>query len=338
MAHAEVSYQRTHRVGLAFGRTGKISAEAADGLTLLLREAICRVQGDFIQFSFIASKYHQRLKEEFNRNPRDTQTVKKCIEDLVDYLAKTTIESYENLFGHLGYYFRDEIKWRGFDGEPRVSVKVRPAGNVGQKLITTIARHPRAGYDQPGSFEDVDQNTGLKFISDTGGYYLQQDIPKAASVGDYNNPRLDISSVKLYVEGRPGSTKRFFGKFGFGKRQRLEDEAWARCWTSTPGQSADSPLDALSCYKSTLIVPMTLFRNHLKNDFIERFGIQDVERWIFGYLCFDHPDVHFFNKKRDVNVGYIFADVMSLFLLTSSFYTDASKTFTDAQRFCNQQG
>ena len=86
-----------------------------------------------------------------------------------------------------------------------------------------------------------------------------------------------------------------------------------------------------NCYKSTLIIPLTLWNNKLAKLFVEKFNMKDVERTIFGYLCFDHIETYYFYEDFDVNAGYIFADLLSLYLLTYIIYIEQSTTYKKIQ-------
>lgn len=114
-----------------------------------------------------------------------------------------------------------------------------------------------------------------------------------------------------------------------------EDVAWMNCWENVHvGQAAEAPPHD-SCYKSTLIVPMTL-RGHVNRAddmFADQFGLADAERAIFGYLCLDHVCTDYFFDVRDVNVCYIFADLMSFYLMTLINYVNKSATYCSAKEF-----
>ena len=60
--------------------------------------------------------------------------------------------------------------------------------------------------------------------------------------------------------------------------------------------------------------------------FLEYFQAEDADRMIFGYLCFDHEEAGYF-QKDDVSVGYIIADIISLYAFNRLNYTEYSNTF-----------
>ncbi len=90
-----------------------------------------------------------------------------------------------------------------------------------------------------------------------------------------------------------------------------------------------------TCYKSTLIIPITFYNNTLQEEFLSRFGMNNFERTIFGYLCFDHIETEYFNDAMDVDFGYIVADILSLYLVTTLIYTKRSTTYEHANELIN---
>jgi hypothetical protein len=83
---------------------------------------------------------------------------------------------------------------------------------------------------------------------------------------------------------------------------------------------------------------MTLMNNKefdidFKTNFFEK--IPEGSRAIWGFLCLDHPEVNFFRKSDDVIIGYIFADIMSLYFIANFVHTEISKTFNQAKEGCH---
>jgi hypothetical protein len=123
-------------------------------------------------------------------------------------------------------------------------------------------------------------------------------------------------------------------KYGY-----VKDDAWVRCWK--PIQNGDNPIypEHRDCYKATLIIPMTLWgqKARLSPRFLEMLQLKKDDkpgRFIFGFLCFDHTDRGFFNDDTDVMMGYIAADLLSLYIIIRLNYTVNSKTFRDALAAC----
>src|SRR5205085_1029937 len=154
----------------------------------------------------------------------------------------------------------------------------------------------------------IEGNTGFLSVKDSGRYFLENDIPNSARRGRYRNPRLDVSRLN---------------SVSTGARLPWWTSDWDSYWVD---YSRDKAGDR-SFYKSTLIVPLTLRNNALSKEFISSVNLEGIDRYIFGYLCLDHRDSHYFDESTDIDIGYIFADLMSVFVFHRMVYTDLSKTF-----------
>lgn len=79
---------------------------------------------------------------------------------------------------------------------------------------------------------------------------------------------------------------------------------------------------------------MTLLGNTLVPEFKTKFKIEEIEskndRAIYGFLCFDNHKSNYFIEDIDVSIGYIFADILSLYLIERLRYTKYSETFNIA--------
>jgi GAF domain-containing protein len=107
------------------------------------------------------------------------------------------------------------------------------------------------------------------------------------------------------------------------------DKDWQDCWSGLQGGEV--------AYKSVLAVPIT-FRQHasrqkLGRKLVEVLDLPEEGRAILGFLIVDHPASFYFDdppadsfENLDVNVLYLFADTLSLALLTARTYTTASTT------------
>jgi len=76
---------------------------------------------------------------------------------------------------------------------------------------------------------------------------------------------------------------------------------------------------------------MTLVNNTLSVEFKNRFAIQEASlKTIYGFLCLDSHVLNFFNKNQDISIGYMFADLLSLYLINKLIYTTHSSTYKKA--------
>ena len=111
------------------------------------------------------------------------------------------------------------------------------------------------------------------------------------------------------------------------------DENWVKCWRGNKDElKTTATEDHQNCYKSTLIIPLTLWGNKLGPRFKNKIRMKDIGRTIFGYLCLDHISTDYFNSVLDVDSGYVYADILSLYLLIRIVYIDQSETFSDVRK------
>lgn len=146
----------------------------------------------------------------------------------------------------------------------------------------------------------------------------------------YENPRLISEQVALYSPPWWSRVPLVGHIVPHGR-----DREWDRCWRGYELPVTDtSPPEA--SYKSTLIVPITLWNNDLDQAFIEairnKFGIPTFERFIFAFLCLDHRERDYFDEKRDSDMAYVFADIMSLYFFRKWTLTALSSVYQYIQR------
>lgn len=55
--------------------------------------------------------------------------------------------------------------------------------------------------------------------------------------------------------------------------------------------------------------------------------MKEVDRTIFGYLCLDHISTNYFNPIFDIDSGYIYADILSLYLFVRFVFVNQSETY-----------
>ncbi len=274
-----------------------------------LKDFVCLNQGELIQYMFLAGELHKELKTALNNKDVKKKKIKRKNRRLIDHLeskfADAVTFSFLEIEKMLGY--------RSSSSElPRVCLKVNQ-GPDGKVIVPTF-RKVQVSYD---SSCKVKENSGFLYVKKNGRYFFCNDIPKAAKSGEYVNPRLISDKVDSYKIKKKTSHR----------RSSYIDKKWVACWNSGSKNShPKSEQYYRDCYKSTLIIPLTLRNNNLSKRFIKKINMKNVERTIFGYLCFDHIETNYFDEMFDVNAGYIFADILSLYLLTYIVYIDQSAT------------
>lgn len=257
------------------------------------------------------SKTQNIISKETNK--QTTELEAKC-KKLETYLDDGQTEAIGINYNHMLDYFHGRAKH-----PPRITIK----GYQNGRICDIYRKNPEYNNEfRPES------NTGFKHVRDTGQWYLCNDIPAASASGDYLNPRLVKERAQEYIAG-------IQNKGGHNHKK------WIECWVANSGEFSPQPPSAESCYMSTLIIPMTLLNNQgLSHEFRNHFNIprpnadkQDIQRAVYGCLCFDHREVGYFNDNTDMNLnkdicmGYVFADLLSLYIIANLNYLEYSKTY-----------
>lgn len=275
----------------------------------IIKNAVCLNQGEISQYSYIASILHRNLKEEFNTKHLNKENVSNALEALINYLNRNFNRVSEENFKILHKYFKKRSSQK-----PRICIKANYGSNIVELFrdseVDYIAEYP------------IETNTGFDHVHKNGTYYLCNNIPEHAKSGQYINPRLHLDIVKKYQP-------KFFNKL---TSNGTHDQDWISCWShSNPQEPSLS-----SAYKSTLIIPLTLKNNQLSDIYKKLTNIENIDRTIFGFLCFDHIETNYFKENLDVEIGYIFADLLSLFLIQRLNYTSSSDTFIKAIKYLHK--
>lgn len=283
-----------------------------------MREVICYNQGEYIQYNFLAGESHKTLKDSLRQSPTNAEKLCELCDQLEELLNKKLYYVSLQNFRFIKAYFR------GRHGkEPRICIKGHYKEGEKDHIVQLI-REKKVTYRSEYPLED---NSGFLFVKNHGRYFKCDDIPKSIVTDGYRNARIDPTLAHAYYEQQNMSSTKSSDNHEF-----QFDELWVKCWKQDAGGT--SPIDPTSCYKSTIIIPMTLWNNKLAPSFVRRLSekqkraIDTKARTIFGYLCFDHVEENYFNDDVDIDVGYIFADIISLYMITRAIYTELSTTYS----------
>ncbi len=281
-----------------FERFSWLLNNGATSRASFFHSAVCRNQGDLVQYRYMLSQKHRDLKEEI-RSSEDiiSDTTVRLAAEVASFAHKGFFDAVEDNFKLLSEYFAGRE-----GGQPRMCIKGN-FKNGERSAVVSVFRDQKVGYD---SSYDIEENTGFLHCFRTGQHYLENDLVSAAAKGKYRNPRLRADLVRAVMSSS------LIARFS------TLDANWTKVWSGLGRQERD-------CYRSTLIVPMTLWNNRLSAEFVERFGASNSGRLIFGFLCFDSPHKDYFIPD-DVDVGYIFADLLSLYAFDMLTHTEYSKT------------
>lgn len=285
-----------------------------------LKELVCELQGNYAQYTVVAHNHHKALREEWSTAPSpELAAINTSRARLYLYLinqarqACLTIDKFAR-----EHHFGGRSKF-----EPRFCVKV-PC----EPDCTTLDDLYRSSSAKMHRVTASD-NTAFNFIRDVGRSFISNDIlAQIFSAKGYRNPRLDSDAVKSNYQKLAAGRKRFHSYY----RKDLPDHQWQGQWKDPTGTPA---ADHLSCYKSTLVVPMTLINANLSDDFKEFMFEDDAAtryaKLTFGFLCWDHINTDFF-QDHDEHFAYIAADILSLFMVTAFGLTSRSATCAEINK------
>lgn len=308
----------------------------------LIQKIVCYNQAQFALYSFNSQEEHEHLKtwitahnisqnkEEIVFDSNDEQKLKIELEKRYRNLEINLINNLEKIhqqnFSYLLNYFVDRSNYL-----PRISLKVF----INKQMRTLF----RDRYIYPNRESNItltnEENTGFIEIAEGSPFYLNNNIPESARKGEYINPRLIQERVKNYQE--PSSIDKITSLF----EKRIDTE-WIKCWRDINYQSPESenykPCPIELCYKSTLIVPLALGMNDIRDEsnFLNFFQIDPTkDRAIFGFLCLDHVSVNFF-KPADIRVVYIVSNLLSLYLIQYTKNTTGSKAVKQVKNYLSK--
>lgn len=279
-------------------------------------------------YSFLANRKHKELKEKY-RFIKNIQSINgskipehNCIEllallqDLVEYLHKDFRVSAERNFDFIRHAFSHKVFRIKY---PRICVKA-----VKSDKILTFYRDKLSLSGIEEEFP-AQLNTAFQYINNNGTYFLCNNIPKKIKNGEYKNPRIYTNDV-LSEYSLPGVRANIRYRF-----RNVDDTKWRHCWKRDA--SHNDPLPYETCYKSTLVIPISLSSrgNNISEALCEHLRIdKDTGEIIFGYLCFDHPNINYFADDEDIEAGCIFADILSQYIMQLLNFTEYSSVFQES--------
>lgn len=278
-----------------------------------LKDQICFNQGQYVQYEYFLGERHRVVKDLIKSTDLDDQTKTKKLKAGLKEFERYAFDELNAVTQKNMVALKSAFLNRKSTCEPRVCLKAS-AGNRIKSALRLMATP-----EVPEHL--VDENTGFQYVSQNGKYFLCNDLPALAVKGEYVNPRLDEYRVRSYVK-----KKRWFGE------EPVEDQDWVKCWRTPSHRFPDF---YKHCYKSTLIVPMTLKNNpeisdEFKREFFRTGQGEFFDRMIWGFLCLDHPSTGYFNDS-DIELGYIYADLLSLYYITYYIHVVRSRSVEEAR-------
>ena len=264
------------------------------------------------QYCFLANEKHKELKnilskpEVFNIEDLGMSYIQ-----LDEYLYEDFGKAFDKNTNKLFDFFalRNQIK-------PRACIKIIVSGE-----LVVLYRNPEFEINNDKCV--LQDNTAFLEISKGKSYYLSNDIPADIKNKRYINKRISRDKVLEYLDGK---------------------RDWESCWEPIKVQKGEvhelisSPSE--THYKSTMVIPMSLRTQDIDVEFKKHFSLTKVpierERIIFGFLCLDHQDTNFFEPEIDKLVGYIFADLLSLYLIQQLTHTEYSEIYRKSKKYLDE--
>jgi hypothetical protein len=201
------------------------------------------------------------------------------------------------------------------DEEEVVDIVIAPSA---QKRNVVVTGKCAGSYSSLGS------------VFASGFPYLCNSVP-AACIKDvgYKNGDFDLERVREQYRKKVGDSKLLARWQNNFLRKTQTDTAW----TSLATGASERP----QVYKSQLMIPIT-YRTHadfgrLDANLIDILGLLDDGRSILGLVTVDHPAAYYFDdgppqsfENIDINILYLFADMLSLIFVTQFMYTIGSES------------
>ena len=310
-----------------------ITDNVALKLTKSIKNIICTAQGNIVEFRhFIRTKdrelnsiYDETMNNDCAlrilgtsvKSDKDKKA-KKFLEDREEELSlllkETSIvfeaEAIPLLGGFIKEIEKDMLSY--FEGReyilPRLSVKMILGSDpeTGDILVEDIFRgngdHEKHYWEKRFS---VEENTAFSYLvsDNTQDKYLCNNIPEHILKDNYKNARIDLDKARKYSQPRKYKwrpIRAFVGK--------SFDKKWIEVWKKS---EKDIILDEKSCYKSTLVVPIS-FNGNNKLSHTVKLALGAGEGTLpKGFLCLDHHYTDYF-RDGDVELAYIVADMFSI--------------------------
>lgn len=266
-----------------------------------IREFICFNQKELIQYEYVVSQKHKNLRQYLENDNFNKDRLDEIIQDLITTSYTDLIKILDSNIPLINQLFNSV----GISKNPRITIKTIEDGSV----LDFFRSHAEVTL----STSEIENNTGFSEIMNSSKVmsFLRNNLEEDFIKGKYKNQRLNAKLRKKLI---------------------AKEVTWEECWSPIRNDTTK-----VSCYRSTLIIPMAIRVNETDNaTFINKFSkiIAHAEntRTVWGFLCFDYDEKNIFLNNEDElkNIGYIIADILSLFLMFFYDHISGSETFNTA--------
>ena len=277
-----------------------------------LNTFVCKLQGRLLNFLALAHETHKslRLKIAHNAPAGEINAKFDYLEKILNHYLLKSLQDCERYLEGTSCMKKGYLKRRRISARLTI-MAVRSLNNEYPSVLDLHRDDMNIVYGSTGT--PTKGNTGFEQVWETRKAYLCNNIPKEASRRAYTNPRLNPDTIAKHTHGS-----------GLRKLEK-NDDLWESCWT---GYRQDETAKPKSCYRSTLIVPISLAPwqiDHELRDYLSQKASLEGSP-IFGFVCFDHVRINFFSEE-DKQIALIVADLFSLLLFSRHMLTTWSETY-----------
>lgn len=287
-------------------------------ITEIFRLNLCSFQLRYTNYQFSASRHHLNFKTAVKDQNSAEQD---CLEKLENFMLHGLSSLYGDIADDIQKYFSHTHKHRV---KPRVTLYMVDEDS---KLVP-IAMLPRD--NESDSLKRVEEYSSFIEVKDRGIPYLSNNLPNSIKKKDkYLHPELNVTKIKENYSLSIKDMKLF-------ARIRNNWPWFRRTWVDKSwNEMAYNPFTP---DKSHLVVPVTYRahadKNKLDSGLVSILQLPDNGRSILGFIRIDHPATFYFDngpvesfENIDVNVMYVYADALSLALVTYMMYTRGSSSY-----------
>lgn len=287
-------------------------------LTEIFRLNLCGFQLRYTNYQFSASRHHLNFKVAVKEK---NSTERQSFETLDSFMGRGLSSLFGDVADDIQKYFYLTHKHRV---KPRVTLYMVDEAS---KLVP-IAMLPRD--NESDSLKSVEEYSSFTEVKDEGIPYLSNNLAKSIKKADnYLHPELNVKKIKESYN-LPNKDMKLLARIRNNWfRESCNDKSW--------DEMAYHPFYP---DKSHLVLPITYRahadKNKLDSGLVSILQLPDNGRSILGFIRIDHPAAFYFDngsvnsfENIDVNAMYIYADALSLALVTYMMYTKGSSSFNE---------
>ena len=258
--------------------------------------------------NFICYNQKQLLKYEFEIAELHKEFRVNKTNETLEKLVRIGFDQIQEIFTKNAQYVKKIYKI----SDIRITIKMLEEG----KAIDIFRSDSNPLFQETS----ISENSGFDtIVNEKKDYYIEEDLESLFIIGEYKNPRLRYDCL-----------------------EQLNQKAieWKDCWRMDQNKGY---------YNSTLIIPMSINNKGIDKDskFFKKFfpdGLtfnqEEKVRSIFGFFCLDSKKKHIFTnttgKEESINYGFIFADILSLYLAFFYNHTSGSRSVNEFLKGLNK--